>query len=141
MADFVFGVDLDNVCADYTAGFKEFVAAETGKDPSELGPITQWGYQEWGLGDSDFMDLHAKAVANHMHRDLPQIDGAAEALWRLSDAGVWIRVITHRLYTNWSHETVVSDTVAWLDKNKIPYRDLCFLGAKPQVEALSLIHI
>jgi 5'-nucleotidase len=26
-------------------------------------------------------------------------------------------------------------TAAWLDANRIPYRDLCFLGAKPQVEA------
>ncbi|MEM1333913.1 MAG: hypothetical protein AAGG08_10675, partial [Actinomycetota bacterium] len=24
---------------------------------------------------------------------------------------------------------------AWLDANRIPYRDLCFLGAKPQAEA------
>ena len=29
----------------------------------------------------------------------------------------------------------VADTAAWLDIHKIPYRDLCFLGAKPQVEA------
>jgi 5'(3')-deoxyribonucleotidase len=29
----------------------------------------------------------------------------------------------------------VGDTVAWLDAVSIPYRDLCFLGTKPQVEA------
>ena len=34
--------------------------------------------------------------------------------WRLSDAGVWIRIITHRLYVNWGHQEAVSDTVAWL---------------------------
>ena len=61
--------------------------------------------------------------------------GAAEALWRLSDAGVWIRIITHRLYVNWGHAMAVADTVDWLDATGIPYRDLCFLGAKPQVEA------
>jgi len=63
------------------------------------------------------------------------IDGAADALWRLSDAGLWIRIITHRLYVNWGHQTAVTDTVAWLDEHRIPYRDLCFLGAKPEVEA------
>ena len=33
------------------------------------------------------------------------------------------------------HATAVTDTVAWLDEARIPYRDLCFLGAKPEVEA------
>ena len=28
------------------------------------------------------------------------MDGAADALWRMSDAGIWIRIITHRLYVN-----------------------------------------
>jgi 5'(3')-deoxyribonucleotidase len=44
-------------------------------------------------------------------------------------------VITHRLYTNWGHAAAISDTVSWLDGNQIPYRDICFLGAKPEVEA------
>jgi len=61
--------------------------------------------------------------------------GAAEALWRLSDAGIWIRIITHRLYVHWGHAKAVGDTAAWLDVHRIPYRDMCFLGAKPQVEA------
>ena len=70
-----------------------------------------------------------------MFRTMPVIDGAADALWRLSDAGIWIRIITHRLYVHWGHEKAIADTAAWLDANRIPYRDLCFLGAKPQVEA------
>jgi hypothetical protein len=65
----------------------------------------------------------------------PLDDGAAEALWRLSDAGVWIRIITHRLYVNWGHAVAVADTVEWLDRHAIPYRDICFLGRKPEVEA------
>ena len=68
-------------------------------------------------------------------RELPVIEGAADALWRLSDSGVWIRIITHRLYVNWGHAIAVSDTVAWLDEARIPYRDICFLGRKPEVEA------
>ena len=53
----------------------------------------------------------------------------------VSDAGVWIRIITHRLCVNWGHAVAVADTVAWLDEMGIPYRDICFLGAKPEVEA------
>ena len=48
---------------------------------------------------------------------------------------MWIRIITHRLCVNWGHAVAVADTVAWLDEHGIPYRDICFLGAKPEVEA------
>jgi 5'(3')-deoxyribonucleotidase len=74
-------------------------------------------------------------MEHDMFRTMQVIDGAADALWRLSDAGIWIRIITHRLYVHWGHAKAIADTAAWLDVNRIPYRDLCFLGAKPQVEA------
>ena len=74
-----------------------------------------------------------------MFLTMAPIAGAAEALWRLSDAGVWIRIITHRLVGNWAHAKVVADTVTWLDDHRIPYRDLCFLGQKPQVEAAAYV--
>ena len=133
---FVFGVDLDGVCADYTAGFREVVAADRGIDPDELPLGRSWGFEEWGLGADEFNRLHHHAVnERRMLRHLAPIEGCADTLWRLSDAGVWIRIITHRLYVNWGHAAVVSDTVEWLDEARIPYRDLCFLGAKPEVGA------
>ncbi len=136
MSGFIFGVDLDGVCADYTVGFREFVAAARGVDVETLPLERSWDFREWDLTTDQFAEMHHKAVTEaRMFRDLPAIEGAADALWRLSDAGVWIRIITHRLYVNWSHEAAVVDTVAWLDEAQIPYRDICFLGAKPQVEA------
>ncbi len=133
---FVFGVDLDGVCADYTLGFREIVANVKGVDPASLPEERSWSFAEWGLDPDEFARLHRLAVTeHHLFRTLPVIEGCAEALWRLSDAGVWIRIITHRLYTNWGHAEAVADTVAWLDDARIPYRDICFLGAKPQVEA------
>lgn len=134
--EFVLGVDLDGVCGDHTEAFRRVVAAELGVDPSTLGPQTSWNYYEWGLDDEEFLRLHRKGVLEYrMFRTMPVMPGCAEALWRLSDAGVWIRLITHRLYANWGHAVAVGDTVAWLDQAGIPYRDLCFLGQKPQVEA------
>lgn len=135
--DFVFGVDLDGVCGDYTAAFREVVAAVRGVDPSTLPEDRSWDFSEWGIDSPEEFDrLHKIAVLEHrIFRKMPAFPGAAEALWRLSDAGVWIRIITHRLFTNWGHATAVADTVAWLDEHGIPYRDICFLGAKPQVEA------
>lgn len=133
---FVLGVDLDGVCADYTGGFRRVVAADRGIRPEELPIERSWGFEEWGLDADEFARLHRRAVTEErMFRDLPAFEGCAETLWRLSDAGVWIRIITHRLYVNWGHAQVVSDTVTWLDEARVPYRDLCFLGNKPDVGA------
>jgi 5'-nucleotidase len=133
---FVFGVDLDGVCGDYTAAFRKVAAEELGVRVEDLPLDRSWDFSEWGFGPGDYERIHRVAVLERrILRDLPIIDGAAEALWRLSDAGVWIRIITHRLYVNWSHATAVTDTVSWLDDARIPYRDICFLGAKPEVEA------
>ncbi|MFA9565167.1 MAG: hypothetical protein ACERLM_10755 [Acidimicrobiales bacterium] len=133
---FIIGVDLDGVCADYAAGLRTVRAAMLGVEVDRLPPAATWNFEEWGLDRAGFEELHRTAVLEHrLFRDLPVIEGAAETLWRLSDAGAWVRVITHRLYQNWGHATAVSDTVSWLDEHDIPYRDLCFLGAKPEVEA------
>jgi 5'(3')-deoxyribonucleotidase len=133
---FIFGVDLDGVCGDYTAALREVAVERLQVDPSALPLERSWDFREWGLSPTQFEDLHRAAVMEHrIFRTMPAIPGAAETLWRLSDAGVWIRIITHRLYVNWGHAQAVADTVEWLDATGIPYRDLCFLGAKPQVEA------
>jgi 5'-nucleotidase len=137
---FVLGVDLDGVCGDYTEAFRRVVAEERGIDPRTLGESRSWTLAEWGLTPDDFDRLHRLAVLERdMFRTMPVMAGAAEVLWRLSDAGVWIRIITHRLWVNWGHAVAVADTVAWLDANAIPYRDICFLGAKPEVEADSYV--
>lgn len=134
---FVLGVDLDGVCADYTAAFAEVVAEERGCAVADLPADRSWDFAEWGVDAlGGFERLHRLAVLEkRMFRTMPALPGCAEALWRLSDAGVWIRIITHRLVVHWGHQIAVADTVAWLDEHGIPYRDLCFLGRKPEVEA------
>jgi 5'(3')-deoxyribonucleotidase len=135
---FVLGVDLDGVCADYEDGFRSAVAARKGVAPEELGPQRSWDFVEWGVRDRhEFLALHHDAVVNgRMFRHLKLIPGASEVLWRLSqDHDVWIRIVTHRLCVKGGHQVAVADTVAWLDENAIPYRDLCFIGNKPDVGA------
>ncbi len=133
---FVLGVDLDGVVADHSRRFRDILAELRGVPPETFTLERSWDFAEWGLAPGEYSELHRIAVMEHdMFRTMDVIDGAVEALWRLSDAGVWIRVITHRLYVNWGHEKAVADTAYWLDKHRIPYRDLCFLGAKPEAEA------
>ncbi len=137
---FILGVDLDGVCGDHTAAFRE-VVAKVKEVPLDALPLARsWSFTEWDLDPEGFDYYHRIAVLEqHMFATMPVMDGCADALWRLNDAGIWIRIITHRLYVNWGHATSVSDTVKWLDSSQIPYRDICFLGAKPQVEAHAYI--
>ena len=135
-AQFILGVDLDGVVGDHTRRFREILADLRGIDPETLPLERSWDFHEWGLGPDEYAEYHRVAVMRYdMFRTMPVMDGAVDALWRLSDAGVWIRIITHRLYVHWGHEKAIADTAAWLDEARVPYRDLCFLGAKPQVEA------
>ena len=137
---FVLGVDLDGVCAQHTVAFRKIVAQEKGVSEKSLTLECGWGFQEWGFEDGDFETYHRRAVVEHrMLADMPAMLGASRALWRLSEAGVWIRIITHRLYTNWDHAIAAGDTAEWLDKAKIPYRDLCFVGGKTAVDAHAYI--
>ena len=133
---YVLGVDLDGVCGDYTGAFRTVVAEQLGCPLEDLPLERSWDFSEWGLGEEEFERLHHHAVTERRILSwMPVIEGAADVLWRLSDAGVWIRIITHRLYVNWSHATAIADTVDWLDRVRIPYRDICFMGDKPEVGA------
>jgi 5'-nucleotidase len=133
----VLGVDLDGVCADYEGAFRASVARHLTRDPGSLPPQTVMdAYSQWGLSFDEFEEAHRRAVLDdRMFRTMQPLPGVSQALWELSDLGVWIRIITHRLIFNWAHETSAADTAAWLDEHRIPYRDLCFIGDKPNVGA------
>ncbi len=133
----VLGVDLDGVCADYEGAFRASVARQLSRDTESLPPQTVMdAYSQWGLSFDAFEEAHRRAVLeDRMFRHMQPLPGVSEALWELSDLGVWIRIITHRLIFNWAHETSAADTAAWLDQHRIPYRDLCFIGDKPNVGA------
>lgn len=133
----VLGVDLDGVCGDYEGAFRAAVVRQQGRDPASLPPQTIMdAYSQWGLSFEEFEATHRRAVLeDRIFRTMEPLPGVSEALWELSDRGVWIRIITHRLIFNWAHETSAADTAAWLEQHRIPYRDLCFIGDKPHVGA------
>ena len=70
---------------------------------------------------------------------MPVIPGASEVLWRLSDQGIWIRIISHRLYVNWGHATAAGDTADWLDRANIPYRDYALLELNRRYTQISIL--
>ena len=133
---FVLGVDLDGVCGDYTAAFRTGRGDRSRHRPVDVRPQTSWDFAEWGVDPAGFDRCIGWPCSSiGCSARWIRCRAAPKSLWRLSDAGVWIRIITHRLCVNWGHAVAVADTVAWLDHHGIPYRDLCFLGRKPEVEA------
>ena len=135
--DFVFGVDLDGVVADFIGGMKPIAAEWLGVPEQELTDDVSYGFKEWGLGGGrGYENLHRFALRERrLFEVLPVVDGAGVALRRLSRRGVRIRIITHRLYIPWFHRQAVVQTVEWLEKHGIPYWDLCFMAAKSSVDA------
>lgn len=137
MAELVLGVDLDGVCADYESALRTSGATPRRVATEVLPPQTSTGhFSEWDLTADGFREAHRVAVTeDRIFRTMDPYPGVAETLWRLSDAGVWIRIITHRLLFNGLHEASAADTAVWLDQHDIPYRDLCFIGDKATVGA------
>lgn len=135
--DFVFGVDLDGVVANFIEGMKPIAAEWLGVPEHELTDDVSYGFKEWKLGGKHgYESLHRFALREHrLFEVLPVVEGAGVALRRLSRRGVRIRIITHRLYIPWFHRQAVVQTVEWLEKHGIPYWDLCFMAAKSSVDA------
>ena len=135
----VLGLDLDDVVADFTEGFRQIIAREFDVHPSLLGEPQDWDMADWGVRDRDhFEELNDKAIIEQrILRTLPAIQDAPETLRHLHASGVFIRIITHRLRLRFrgAAALVVEDTAFWLEQNGIPYDDLCFTGDKDQVNA------
>jgi 5'(3')-deoxyribonucleotidase len=136
VARFVLGVDLDGVVGDFYAAIRRVAAEWQGKEITDLDPEVRYGLAEWGFTAETYPAMHRFGVTQRgLFRELEPIDGAPAALRRLSDAGVHIRIITHRLFIPHFHQEAVQQTIEWLDYYGIPYRDLCFTGDKVAVGA------
>ncbi|TCO59222.1 5' nucleotidase, NT5C type [Actinocrispum wychmicini] len=134
--DFVFGVDLDGVCADFYGRMREVMAEWRGVDISTLTEEVSYELPEWGLLPNEYTRLHRFAVTQRsLFLSSNPIAGAAQSIRRLGTEGVRIRIITHRLFIRYFHKAAVAQTVDWLDQHGIPYWDLCFMRDKALVEA------
>jgi len=136
--DFIFGVDLDGVCADFYEGIRPLAAEWLGVELETLTKDVSYGLPEWGIDKAPggYLDFHKFAVTQRdLFKELKPITGCPQTLRRLSKAGIRIRIITHRLYIRYFHKQATSQTIDWLDRHGIPYWDLCFMQHKTHVGA------
>ena len=137
-ARFVLGVDLDGVCADFYGGLRPIAAEWLGVPVNSLNEEVRYGLHEWNIqrAPGGYEALHRFAVTQRkLFRDLKPVEGAPEALRRLSARNVRIRIITHRLFIKYFHQQAIHQTVEWLDHYDIPYWDICFMKDKAAVGA------
>ncbi len=136
MGSFVLGVDLDGVVADYYSRLRE-IAAEWFDRPLDELPVDPKDISEWGIdSQEEYERIHYFAVTERqLFATMQPIDSAPRTLRMLSNDGVRIRIVTHRIMTRRIHEPSIVQTVKWLDNYGIPYWDICFLGEKSAVDA------
>ena len=136
-SSFILGVDLDGVVGDFYGIMREITAEWLNKPVESLTEEVGYGLNEWGVADYGGYDrLHRFAVTQRgLFRDMKPIAGAPVVLRKLSNRGVRIRIITHRIFLKYFHKTSITQTVDWLDSYDIPYWDLCFMNDKGAVGA------
>jgi 5'(3')-deoxyribonucleotidase len=140
---FVLAVDLDGVCSAYTASLRPFMAemgrtdAYTLTDPTSFNLVSAGWFNDL----EHYMTAHRYAVERSFYRTMQEIPGMSDALWELSEKEIHIRIVTHRFLTHGDQDRAAVDTIAWLQHRRpdgrvrVPYRDLCFLGAKADASA------
>ena len=134
---FILGVDLDGVVGDFYGAIRKIAAEWLNRPLESLTTEVTYGLEEWGITEYGGYDrLHRFAVTQrNIFRDMEPIKNAPAILRKLSNQGIRIRIITHRLFLKYSHRTSVTQTVDWLDNYDIPYWDICFMNDKGAVGA------
>jgi 5' nucleotidase, deoxy (Pyrimidine), cytosolic type C protein (NT5C) len=117
---FVLGVDLDGVCFDYYRSIRTYAARWMRRPVDELTPNFTYGFNEWDIqAHGGYEPFHEFLLDQRYFEEMQPIPDATDALRRLSDERVRIRIITHRLFISGAHQEAVRQTVAWLDKHDL----------------------
>jgi len=136
-SSFILGVDLDGVVGDFYGAMRKIAAEWLDKPLESLTTEVTYGLEEWGIAEYGGYDrLHRFAVTQrNLFRDMKPIQDAPMILRKLSGRGIRIRIITHRFFLKYYHQTSGVQTMDWLDHWDIPYWDLCFMADKGAVGA------
>lgn len=135
---FILGVDLDGVCGDYFSSIRSIAAEWLEVPVSTLVKEVDYDFEKWGVNKQakGFLRLHKFAVTQRdLFRNMKPIERAAQTLWKFSEMGIRIRIITYRLCIKGHHSTAIKQTADWLEHHNFPYWDLCFVRDKGSVNA------
>lgn len=127
----VLAVDLDDTVFKYIDGLKQYLRNSRHPVKRFKTPKTyNLAESGWFTSYDEFKKLHGEAVEAGLFTELKLIKNARTVLWELQQSGYEINVVTSRFVNKGQHQTVVSQTAAALDNNRIPYDNLLFLADK-----------
>lgn len=140
MRSMIIGGDLDNTMLAYTEGLSDFIAKDLGVTDREAhalayGPPADYAMSNWPGFPEAFTDFHTRGVVDGLYTRLKPFADVSKYLWKLSNEGCHIRIITSRFVKNGQNSIVVRDTGISLDANDIPYRDIVFTDIKADIFA------
>lgn len=106
-----------------------------------MGQYNSWAvWDDWGISQGEFFRWWRLGIeAGAVYGRGPMINGARDALWKLSDAEYHIHIATSRLTKMGMYEKIVENTVGWLRDNAIPYRSLTFTDRKQDIQAYAIV--
>jgi 5'-nucleotidase len=135
----ILGIDIDGTTGYYVEALRKFCVQKLGI-PEERAMIEfpvpiDYQFSNWKLLEGNFKNFHCDAVAEGLYEWMDAIPDASSTLWRLNDEDYHIHFITSRFVKHNMNQQVVVSTAIWLDKHKMPYRDLSFKEDKADVYA------
>ncbi len=132
----ILAVDLDGVCGDYVEAIRLSFSKRNNIPLEKLSKDVQWNFEEWGITREEAVEFQKTATKeDKIFENMNMINGANEAIKKLRDSGIWIRIVTHRLLFNRPSSFILQETARWLEKNRIIYDEICFLASKEEVFA------
>ena len=137
-------VDLDNVVYDWCYSMAEYLfinGAVNATPEVMMKKYKTWEvWDDWGIPKGEFLRWWRLGIEEgRIYGMGPEIEGARDALWRLSDAEWHIHIATSRLTKFGLHDKIVENTAQWLRDHNIPYRDLSFTSNKKAIRADAIV--
>ncbi len=123
----VLNIDHDGPIYDFTTAFYDWAREHTGQHlPYPVG----WRFwEEWGWSEEEYVAVFRVGVERGaIWEEGYYVPGAAPYLWRLSDDGYHIRIVTSKLGLHGLNGEIIAGTIAWLDYYDVPYRSIAFLA-------------
>lgn len=123
------GIDLDGVCYDFAASFREYITSWVDRRRYCPAP-TRWEfYEDWGMGLDEFLghchDGVDRGIIFTYGAPLPRV---AEAFAWIKAAGHSIHIVTDRSFG--APGASAAATLAWLAKYQLPYDSITFSSDK-----------
>lgn len=127
------GIDLDGVCYDFAASFRNHLITNEGFPRWWTPKATRWEfYEDWGFTLDEFMRHFRDGVNKEIifWQGTPY-DGVREAFQNIKAAGHSIHIVTDRKVG--SPGKAERSTVYWLNRYDLPYDSLTFSADKTVV--------